>query len=181
MNEEKTKKVYGKVTISEQNTILIDPVFGSKIECTIDESMINDVPQTDENINVIVTDTEQPRIVEFLYSKKEEVSAEPQVIVGGKDKEMTGPILHVWGTVLSIELNDVGGAKVGTVTLQLPHMKLRLMYGRKSEGDVPDESTRVTAEIFDGKLPKIKSIYPQTFEPVNVPYYIPLTDEGEFR
>ena len=158
MNGSNTKKVYGKVSRASECTILIDPLFGSKIECKVDESMQDKIPETQENINVIITDEPNPRVVEFLYSNKEESPVIQEVSVSKKDKELAGPTLFVRGRVLSDQLSDVGGGKVGTITLQLPHMKLELLYGRKSRGVIPPVSTMATVEVFDGKMPKIVSI-----------------------
>ncbi|MHA1907734.1 MAG: hypothetical protein ACW98Y_10610, partial [Candidatus Thorarchaeota archaeon] len=113
MSEKKTKKVYGKIDRTSENTITIDPVFGSKVECSVEASLIGEIPQTEENINVIITDDDHPQVVEFLVSKQTDASIEPEVKSPVKDKELAGAALHVRGRILSSELNDVGGAQVG--------------------------------------------------------------------
>jgi hypothetical protein len=186
MGLEKVRKVYCKFIESKQTdsgrVIVIDPVFGNKMELIYNEDSEGGIPSPETWIHVEYMNETVVRTI-FKQDVTETKSEEPSVktpapmIVTPK-----GPIRRVRGEILSASVSETAAGMLGTITMKLIDMNLELMIGRSFQGTIPAIGSVVTVLIEDQALPKVLEISTNDDTPITGPAYTPVPKgHGEAR
>jgi len=170
MNDE-VKKIYGKITEIKENSIVVDPVFGSKLEIFYDNN-IDTIMVTEENVNVEYTDGSEPRFIQIIGQVKVEVPSEPVEV---EIKIPKGQQRKIRGNIVKSEVSQE--SEIGSVVIELEKINLNMLYSRISKGIVPKPGTLCTVTILDGKIPRVLEITTNNEEELKGPIYTPIPEE----
>jgi len=179
MNDE-VKKAYGKVIEIKDGSIIVDPVFGSKIEIFYDKNTQH-VKLTEENVNVEYREFPQPNLIQIVGLKEETVddvgpAPDQQLqmkIPEGQRRKIRGKLTK---STVSPETN------IGSVFLELEKVNLEMLYSRISQGKIPEVGAICTVTIVDGKIPRVLEISTNNEEEIWDPIYTPFPEEeGDVR
>jgi hypothetical protein len=178
MNDE-VKKVYGKVIEVKEDSIVVDPVFGSKIEIFYDIDTQR-VQLTEENVNIEYQGFPQPKLVQIVGLKEETVDEAGLKKIEAPDQQLQmkipeGERRKVRGKLTKSTVSP--DTNIGSVFLELEKLNLEMIYSRISHGKIPEIGTLCTVTIVDGKIPRILEISTNNEEELWDPIYTPFPDD----
>jgi hypothetical protein len=154
------KKTYCKfveATLDESGIgkIVIDPVFGSKLELAFDGLSEGNIPEPNAWIHVV---HENERVLRIIFpgdtSEKNAAESPPS----SKPTRPTGPTRKVRGEILEVNVSESSGFKLGTITVKLQDMDLEMLIGRNTQGAIPPIGTTATFAIEDIHFPRVLEI-----------------------
>lgn len=179
MNDE-VKKIYGKITEVKENSIIVDPVFGSKLELFYDKT-VNTIMVTEENVNVEYTDGSEPAFIQIVGQVKVEESPEQIKVESAPEMKIpVGQKRKIRGKIIKSGVSPE--SRIGSVVIELEEINLEMLYSRISKGEVPSSGTLCTVTILDSKIPKILEITTNNEEELDGPIYTPVPKEkGDVR
>jgi len=177
---DEVKKIYGKITEVKENSIIVDPLFGSKLEIFYDKN-VETIKVTEEKVNVEYTDGSEPMFIQIAGQVKVEES--PRLIEVESTPEMKipkGQQRKIRGKIIKSGVSQE--SKIGSVLIELDNVNLEMLYSRISKGEVPSPGILCTVTILDGKIPKILEITTNNEEELDGPIYTPVPKEkGDVR
>jgi hypothetical protein len=153
--------------------IVIDPVFGSKLELAFNELSEGSIPERDAWIHV-VHENEQVLQIILDDDAPEETAAESPPT--GKPPRPTGPVRKVRGEVFEVNVSESSGFKSGTITAKFLDMDLKMMIGPNTQGALPPIGATATFAIEDTHFPRVLEISVSD-EPITGPAYTPVPRE----
>ena len=175
MNDE-VKKIYGKITEVKENSVIVDPVFGSKLELFYDSS-VDTIKETEENVNIEYTDSSEPTFIQIIGQVKVEDTPRQIDVESTQDMKIPeGQQRKIRGKIIKSGVSQE--SKIGTVQIELEKVNLEMLYSRISKGEVPSPGTLCTVTILDGKMPKVLEISTNNDEELDGPIYTPIPKEN---
>jgi hypothetical protein len=153
--------------------IVIDPVFGSKLELAYNGLSEGDIPEPNAWIHVVHENEMVLRIMSDDDAPEEDAAESPPT---SKPTRPTGPMRMVRGEVLEINVSESSGFKSGTITAKLQDMDLKMMIGPTTQGALPLIGATATFTIEDTHFPRILEISISD-EPIAGPAYTPVPQE----
>lgn len=158
--------------------IVIDPVFGSKLELAFNELSKGSIPERDTWIHVVHENEQVLQIILDDDAPEENAVESPPT---SKPARPTGPIRKVRGEVLEVNVSESSGFKSGTITAKLQDMDLKMMIGPNTQGALPPIGATATFAIEDTYFPRVLEIS-SSDESITGPTYTPvLRERGAVR
>ncbi len=135
--------------------IVIDPVFGSKIELAFDGLSEGNIPEPDAWIHVV---HENERVLQIMPDDDKQEENTTKSPLSSEPTHPTGSIRKVRGEILEVNVNESSGIKLGTITAKLQDMDLEMLIGRNTRGAIPPIGTNATFAIEDIHFPRVLEI-----------------------
>ncbi|NOR37960.1 MAG: hypothetical protein GQ580_00040, partial [Candidatus Thorarchaeota archaeon] len=172
------KFVEAKLDESGIGKIVIDPVFGSKLELAFNGLSEGSIPERDAWVHVVHENGQVLQIISNGDTQDENAAESPPT---SKPTRPTGPTRKVRGEVLEVNVSESSGFKSGTVTAKLQDMDLKMMIGPNTQGALPPIGTTATFAIEDTHFPRVLEISISN-ELITGPAYTPVPqDRGAVR
>jgi len=153
--------------------IVIDPVFGSKLELAFDGLSEGSIPERDAWIHVVHENEQVLQIILDGDAPEENAAGSPPC---SKQTRPTGPTRKIRGEVLEVSVSESSGFKSGTITAKLQDMDLKMLIGPNTQGALPPIGATPTFAIEDTYFPRVLEISISD-ESITGPAYTPVPRE----
>lgn len=135
--------------------IVIDPVFGSKLELAFDELSEGSIPEPNAWIHVM---HENERVLQILDDGDKAEESTVEIAPFRDQTRPAGPTRRIRGEILEVSVSESSGFKVGTIAVKLEDLDLEMLIGRNTQGAIPPIGTTATLVIEDIHFPRVLEI-----------------------
>lgn len=153
--------------------IVIDPVFGSKIELAFDGLSEGDIPERNAWINVV---HENERVIRIISDGDTQEENTAESFPSSTPTRPIGPTRTIRGEILEVSVSESSGFKSGTITIKLQDVDLEMLVGRNTAGAIPPIGTTASFVIEDIHFPRVLEIS-TSGESIAGPAYTPVPRE----